>query len=79
MEQHSNGSTQPQRKGLGDSRPNSQPICQFVDAVTEDDEPGQWLDVGEETVDTPETTFFLLTAIFVAISFFLFLLLCALH
>ena len=75
MKQYSNGGTQPQRKALGDGCPNSQPVCQLVDAVTEDDEPGQWLDVAEEMVDTPETTFFLLT-IFVMVSFFLFLLLC---
>ena len=75
MKQYSNGGTQPQRKALGDGCPNSQSVCQLVDAVTEDDEPGQWLDVTEEKVDTPETTFFLLT-IFLVVSFFLFLLLC---
>ena len=74
MKQYSNGGTQPQRKALGDGCPNSQPVCQLVDAVTEDDEPGQWLDVTEEKVDTPETTFLL--TILVEVSFFLFLLLC---
>ena len=72
MEQHSYGSTQPQREGLGDGCSNSQPVCQLVDTVTKDDEPGQWLDVGKEVVDSSETTCLLLTVSFP----FLLLILC---